>query len=364
MKVLIVKASALGDVVHALPVLAWLKSADPAMEIDWLVEEGFAPLLEGHPLLRRVHRVATRSWRQQGWLAAVRESLQTVRRLRAERYDVVLDLQGNGKSGLFTLLSGATRRYGFDRDGVREWPNLLATTCRVTLTAADHHISERSLAIARAAFPGGSHRVAAGPLPIQGDIAARVAAQLAAYGLVDRRFAVLHYGTTWSTKLWPVENWRELSRRLAAEGNPVPVLTWGSGEELAVVERIAADAGNGAVIWPRGTLPELAALLARAAVVVGGDTGPVHIAAAVGTPTVSIYRVTDHRRNGPRGHRHLCLQSPLACSPCLRKQCDRDGECGSSIPVAAVLDALGRLLADQDTVADPVPSASAGAQAP
>lgn len=349
MKVLIVKASALGDVVHALPVLAWLKSADPAMEIDWLVEEGFAPLLESHPLLRRVHRIATRSWRRQGWLAAVRESLQTVRCLRAERYDVVLDLQGNGKSGLFTLLSGASRRYGFDRDGVREWPNLLATTCRVALTAADHHISERSLAIARTAFPAGSVRVAAGPLPVQPAAAQRIAVQLGEHGLAGRRFAVLHYGTTWTTKLWPVESWLELIRNLAAGDDLVPVLTWGSAEELTVVERLAADAGNGARVWPRGTLAELAALLARATVVVGGDTGPVHIAAAVGTPTVSLYRVTDQSRNGPRGDRHIRLQAPLECSPCLRKQCERDSECGLSIPVVGVLSAIRTLLAGDGT---------------
>jgi heptosyltransferase-1 len=355
MKVLIVKASALGDVVHALPVLAWLKSADPDMEIDWLVEEGFAPFLEGHPLLRKIHRIATRSWRQQGWTAAVRESLRTIASLRGERFDVVLDLQGNSKSAMFTLLSGAARRYGFGRDGVREWPNLLATNYRVALSANDHHISERSLTIARAAFPGGSVRVAAGPLPIRPDAAQRIEAQLAEHGLAGRRFAVLHYGTTWTTKLWPVASWQTLVRSLAAAGNPVPVLTWGNAEEKEAVERIAAMAG-GALIWPRGTLPELTALLARAAVVVGGDTGPVHIAAAVGTPTVSIYRVTDQSRNGPRGDRHIRLQAPLDCSPCLRKQCDRDSECGQSIPAADVLQAIRAVLAD-----DGVRSASVGA---
>jgi heptosyltransferase-1 len=292
-----------------------------------------------------VHRIATRSWRRQGWLAAVRESLRTVRSLREERYDVVLDLQGNGKSGLFTLLSGASRRCGFDQDGVREWPNLLATTCRVKLTADDHHISERSLAIARAAFPSGNVRVTAGPLPVLPAAAQRIDAQLVEHGLAGRRFAVLHYGTTWTTKLWPIENWLELTRNLAVGGDPAPLLTWGSAAEKDAVERIAVNVGNGTLVWPRGTLPELAALLARATVVVGGDTGPVHIAAAVGTPTVSIYRVTDQSRNGPRGDRHIRLQAPLDCSPCLRKQCERDGACGLSIPVAEVLSAIRIVLA-------------------
>ncbi len=343
MRVLIVKASALGDVIHALPVLAWLKSADPRMEIDWLVEEGFAPLLEGHPLLRRVHRLATRSWRRQGALAAGREALRTIERLRRERYDVVLDLQGNSKSGFFTRGSGAHRRYGFARDGVREWPNLLATNRRVALTAADHHISDRSLAIARAAFPAGTVVVPAGPLPIHPEAARRVEARLDECGLAGRQFAVLHYGTTWPTKLWAVEQWQALTQGLASATGLVPVLTWGGAEELAVVEGLTRGAER-AVVWPRGTLPELAALLARAAVVIGGDTGPVHLAAAVGTPTVSLYRVTDSARNGPRGERHVRLQAPLECSPCLRKSCDRDRECSRSITATDVMAALTPLL--------------------
>jgi heptosyltransferase-1 len=346
MKVLIVKVSALGDVVHALPVLAWLKSADPLMEIDWLVEEGFAPLLDGHPLLCRVHPIATRSWRRQGPLAALREGLRTIGLLRRERYDVVLDLQGNSKSGLFTLLCGAPLRFGFDNKGAREWPNLLATNRRVALAETDHHISERSLAIARAAFPhGGEHRLA-GPLPISPAALFGVEARLAELGLTGRRLVVLHYGTTWPTKLWAVESWRELVKQLLSQTATVPVLTWGSAEELSVVESIASVAAGRAVIWPRGPLPELVALLARADVVIGGDTGPIHIAAAVDTPTVSFYRVTDAVRNGPRGERHIRLQSPLECSPCLRKSCSRDRECGLSIPVSKAVDAVMRLLGE------------------
>ncbi len=108
---------------------------------------------------------------------------------------------------------------------------------------------------------------------------------------------------------------------------------------------LRAAASDSAVVWPRGTLPELVALLARATVVVGGDTGPIHIAAAVGTPTVSLFRVTDSRRNGPRGERHILLQSPLDCSPCLRKECERDEACGMSIPVKTVAGAIEGLLA-------------------
>ena len=339
MKVLIVKVSALGDVVHALPVLAWLKSADPEMEIDWLMEESFAPLLDGHPLIRRVHRLRTRAWRRDGPGAGIRGSLETAGRLRREAYDVVLDLQGNSKSALFTLLTGAPRRFGFDRDGVRECPNLLATNRKVALGTENHHITDRSLAIARKAFPAGTQPPAAGPLPIDGKARSVVEQMLNERGMTGKTLVVLHYGTTWKTKLWPLDLWCELAGALCDLEGCRPILTWGSEEERAAVASIHEASGERAAIWPRGSLKELAALLERADLVIGGDTGPIHIAAAVGTPTVSLFRVTDAERNGPQGKDHIRLQAPLDCSPCLKKECVRDEECGHSLTLRQVYEA-------------------------
>lgn len=343
MKVLIVKVSALGDVVHALPVLAWLKSADPGMEIDWLVEESFAPLLDGHPLLRKVIRLRTKAWRRAGAGEGIRQALAVGEELRRERYDVALDLQGNSKSGLFTRLSRAPLRYGFDRTGTREWPNRLATNRKVTLGEDAFHVTDRSLEVAQAAFPGGNVRRLAGPLAVDQAATERVEQLLREKGLDSRPVVVFHYGTTWKTKLWSLENWQQLASQLCDTGLQ-PLLTWGNDEELAAANAIHAASGGRALVWPRGNLPELVALLARADLVVGGDTGPIHIAAAVGTPTVSLFRVTDARRNGPRGENHLCLQTPLDCSPCLRKFCERDRECAASIPVKAVEEAVAAVI--------------------
>lgn len=343
MKILIVKVSALGDVVHALPALAYLKSVDSRIEIDWLVEKPFAPVLEGHPLVRRAHILETKGWRRQGGLKAITGVFEVIGTLRREKYDLVLDLQGNSKSGLFTLASGAPRRVGFDRDGVREWPNLLATNRHVPLTNADHHVGARALALARTAFPGGTDMRLAGPLPTDPAALVRVEKLLEEQGLSVGPLVVLHYGTTWKTKLWPLPSWRQLAARLAARGIR-PILTWGNEEERAAVQAVFEASDGRAVIWPRGSLIDLVALLSRVDLVVGADTGPVHIAAAVGTPTVSMYRVTDARRNGPRGEHHVCLQVALDCSPCLKKTCERDLECGANIRVdqvaAAVLSRL------------------------
>ncbi|MBE0595782.1 MAG: lipopolysaccharide heptosyltransferase I [Desulfuromonadales bacterium] len=345
MKVLVVKVSALGDIVHALPVLPYLHSAVFDLRVDWLVEESFASLLEGHPLIRRLHRVNTRGWRRAGTRSLLSGAWQTVRALQREKYDLVLDLQGNSKSALFTRLAGG-QRYGFDRDGVREWPNLLATNHQVRLTGADHHISDRSLAIARAAVAGGEAPLA-GPLTVLPAAAAHIEQTLAAFGLSGERLVVLHYGTTWPTKLWPLQSWQTLAARLVDELALRPLLTWGNDEERRAAEAIGEACGGAALLWPRGSLPELTALLARADLVVGADTGPVHMAAAVDTPTVSLYRVTDAARNGPRGARHVRLQAPMECSPCLRKSCERDAECGRSIAVETVFQACAGQLAGE-----------------
>ncbi len=267
--------------------------------------------------------------------------------LRREKYDLVLDLQGNCKSGLFTLLSGGKQRYGFGRDGVREWPNLLATNRRVLLGEIPSHITDRSLAVARAALPGGETPVASGPLTILASAEARTVNRLRDFKMEKEPLLVLHYGTTWKTKLWPLDHWQSLAIHLVKESAARLILTWGNDDELRAAEAICEACAGAAVIWPRGTLTELAALLSKADLVVGGDTGPIHISAALGVPTVSLYRATDGRRNGPRGDRHIRLQAAMDCSPCRQKKCAKDAECGGSIRVDDVLAAVENLLEEK-----------------
>ena len=344
MKVLIIKVSALGDIVHALPVLAHLHAVQPDISVDWLVESSFAPLLENHPLLRKVVQLDTRGWRRQGSMAAIRGSWMIGRRLRGETYDVVLDLQGNSKSGLFTWLSGASKRFGFDRSQAREWLNTLTTNCKVSIPPECHHVSSRYLQIARYAFPGETDVPLCGPLPVQVEAEHAVSAMLEGHSVTPGEFIVAHYGTTWETKLWPLDHWAELTRALVLDQGHQLVLTWGNDVERHAAERMAEACQGRAVIWPRGTLQELVALLAAARLVIGADTGPVHIAAAVGTPTVSIFRVTDSQRNGPPGDGHIRIQAAMDCSPCLRKSCDLDRECGQSVSVTSVNDAVAKLI--------------------
>ncbi|RNC68890.1 MAG: lipopolysaccharide heptosyltransferase I [Desulfuromonadales bacterium] len=350
MRVLIVKVSALGDVIHALPVLDYLHRASPGIEIDWVVEEGNRDVLEGHPHLRRVHVVRTKAWRQSPLSATTRREVSALRRAFQEAaYDIAFDIQGNFKSGLITWLSGAQRRYGFDRDGVRESLNLFFTTNQVPLRRQDNHISSRSLRVVSVPFG----RDYAG-MPIASDIYTSPeddgAAEVFLATLADGLVFLFHNGTTWKTKLWHERGWIDLGRQvLDRYPDATILLSWGNEDERRTAEAIATGVGRGCRVLPKLTLKGFCAILKKVDLVVGGDTGPVHMAAAVSTPTVSFYRATDGRRNGPRGEQHVVVQSPIDCHACLRKECDRDSTCRQSIEVGMLLSGIGTLLPHAQT---------------
>ncbi len=346
MKVLVVKVSALGDVIHALPVLDYLHQAAPGIEIGWVVEEGNREILEGHPLLSRLHIIRTKAWRRDPLSDTTRREIAAVRRdLREAGYDIAFDLQGNIKSGIITWLSGARRRYGFDRDGVRETPNLFFTTNQVPLRRQDHHISHRSLRVVSVPFGRDYTGMTIGSdIFTSPDDDAAAEAFLAT--LDDGLAFLFHNGTTWTTKLWHEGGWIDLGRRVLERFPDSSILlSWGNEQEKEVAENIAAAIGNGVRVLPRLTLKGFCALLKKVDLVVGGDTGPIHMAAAVGTPTVSFYRATDGMRNGPRGNHHVVLQSPLDCTACLRKTCDKDASCRASITADRLMDGIEKLLA-------------------
>ena len=338
MRVLIVKVSALGDVIHALPVLDYLHQVSPGIEIDWVVEQGNRDVLEGNPLIRRVHLVNTRAWRRRLLSVNTWRQMSAVRKeLLSAHYDIAFDLQGNFKSGLITWLSGTSRRYGFDRDGVREQPNLLFTTNQVPLRRQDSHITARSLRVVSVPF-GKDYQGFDLHTDIQTSVEDNIEAEALIATLADGLVFLFHNGTTWKTKLWHEEGWIRLGT-LVQERFPEStiLLSWGSDSERSVAERIAAGIGNNVRILPRLTLKGLCAVLKKVDLLVGGDTGPVHLAAAVGTPTVSFYRATDAKRNGPRGDQHILIQSPFNCRACLLKECDRDHECRGSITPESIL---------------------------
>jgi heptosyltransferase-1 len=285
-RILIVRLSSLGDLVHTLPAVHALRAAFPAAEMDWLVEARWAPLLAGNPDLSAVVRITTRSWR---------DVCGTVARLRRRHYDLAVDFQGLYKSALLAWLAGAKQRFGFAPGCARERGAALFYTRRVTPRA--RHVVEQNLELAIAA--GARAAPYRFPLQIAAEARQRIRQQLAAHGV--REYFVLSPGGGWRSKCWPAERYGELYRRLVA----LPALAGWNGVvnagpgEHDLVEAVQRAAGANGPIWFPLELAELVALIAGAKFLVSGDSGPLHLAVALGVPVVGLYGPTDPTRNGP-----------------------------------------------------------------
>ncbi len=349
MRVLIIKASALGDIISALPVLDYLKQASPGIEIDWVVEEPFRQMLEGNPLISELHTVRTKVWRKRPFAPGTwREVSQLKEALRSRGYDFVFDIQGNLKSGAICWLSGAADRIGFDKGELQESVNALFTTRQIPLRRQDYHVTDKCLRVVSVPFGRDFSQ-----MQLSSTISTSSEDDLNAEALLvtlsDGLVFLFQYGTTWQTKFWSEQSWTELGRAVLDKFPDSTILfPWGNEAERAAVVRIATGIGTGSRVLDRYSLKGLTALLKRVDMVIGGDTGPVHLAAAVGTPTVSFYRASDGKRSGPRGERHVVLQSPMHCTKCFRTKCDKDAQCRDSIKVDAVIAGITKLLTQPD----------------
>ncbi len=286
--ILVVRPSSLGDIVQALTLVADVEAHRPDLAVDWVVEAGFVPLVELHPGIRRIVPVALRHWRHHIFAATTWREFASFRRaLRAEPYTAVLDLQEQIKGALIARMARGVR-HGPDRASIREPVAAFAHDVHHAIAPGRHFMVRcRELAAAALGY------TADGP-PRFGLVPPVAAPETTP----DRPFVVFFHGTSRRDKLWPDANWRRLVELWAASGFEI-ILPWGSDAERARSERYAAGIASAhAPPPPRQTLPALAGLLARAELVVGVDTGLVHLAAALGTPTVSLFVATDPTRCG------------------------------------------------------------------
>ena len=348
MRVLIIKASALGDIINALPVLDYLKQACPGIEIDWVVEEPFRALLEGNPLLAELHTVRTKLWRKRPFAAETwREVAQLKETLRSRNYDLVFDIQGNLKSGIISWCTGAEDRIGFEKQDLQEAVNAMFTTRRIPLRPQDYHVTEKYLRLVSVPFAKDFRQMQlSSTICTSREDDANAEALLATVS--DGLVFLFQYGTTWQTKFWSEKSWIELGHGVLSMFHDATILfPWGNESERSAVTAIATAIGVGSRVLDRYSLKGLTALLKKVDMVIGGDTGPVHLAAALGTPTVSFYRASDGRASGPRGSRHVVIQSPMHCTRCFRTRCDKDAMCRDTIKVQAVLAGVVTLLTEQ-----------------
>jgi len=315
-RVALVRLSSLGDVVHALPFAHALRQAWLGCRLTWIVERPEEAILTGNPDLDDVVSVDTRLWRREFRHPAGAHSVYVkvrglVQRLRAGRFDVAVDLQGLWKSGVITWLSGAPLRVGFALSQCRERANACFTNRRVTAPVGAVHVVERNLALLSAL--GLDPALTTPPIfPIPRDPTAEgtVGRCLDEEGVKpETPLVVLNPGSGRDGKRWAVGAFRQLGDELAMRLGARVVLAWGPGEG-PLARAIAHGMRTTPLIPPPTSIPEMVALLRRASLVVGGDTGPIHIAAALGVPTVGLYGPTSARRNGPYGPRTAAFQSP------------------------------------------------------
>jgi heptosyltransferase I len=340
MRVLIVKLSSFGDVVHTFPALTDLQAARPDVEVDWLVEEAFAPIAGMHPAVAEVHPVAYRRlrWSVNRWPALARHVWALRGRLRAREYDLVVDLQGLIKSAAFARLAGVPVD-GFDLASARE-PAAVRLYQRRHMIPKDLHAVDRSRRLLAAAL-GYDRR--------EGTVAPRLARSDKARDRLElpERYGLILHAASWPTKLWPEDRWRRLVENRTGKGETV-VLPWGKAEERARSERLA-NGVPGALVLPRVLVgAELVDLIAGASLAVGLDSGLMHLVAAFGVPGVWLYGPTDPALTGPYGERQIVVRSTRPEAPCFRRRCDRTPGgtcCMDAIAYAPVAEAVDALLA-------------------
>lgn len=323
MRILLIRTSALGDVVHCLPVLTALRRALPEARIGWVVEDLFAPLLNDHPGLDEVVPVRLRAWRKRPLAGETRRELfRFLRRLRAFRADVAVDLMGNHKAGVIARLSGAGRRIGPAKDDRRERSSALWIGEPVPVRA--EHAVDRALATVAPLLasadgePGGLGALGT-PADFGGDdLMPGAAAAEAESGAAP--FALVHPGAGWGNKVYPPERWGAVARGLAERcGVATRVALSPSPAERRMAETIVATSGGAASTVEAADLATLVALSRGARLVLGGDSGPIHLAHALGTPVLCVMGPTDPARHGPYGAPEHALARPLPCSYCYRR---------------------------------------------
>lgn len=333
-RILLVRLSALGDVVQCLPALAALRLARPDAEIGWMVEGRHAGALEGHPQIDRLFRFE----RSEGGVSA---AWRVRGEVRAWAPQVAVDLQGNLKGAMLTRLSGAPRRIGLPRGEAREGAHLLASET-VPPGPPGEHRADRAL---RLVAPLGAKGPATAVLPpIRPEATSAMAHALAAIGAAGQRYALLVPGTSdfGAFKRWPARRFGELAERLVAERGLASLVAFGPGQRDLADAVVAAAPGAARLAPDTKDLHEFLALVAGAALVVGADSGPVVLASALGVPTVALFGPKDPAIYAPRGARTAVVWKRVYCSPCRLRQCG-DPICMTTMETAEAWEGVERL---------------------
>ncbi|MBI5142869.1 MAG: lipopolysaccharide heptosyltransferase I [Nitrospirae bacterium] len=365
-RILFIKPSSLGDVIHALPVLSAIRRSWPQAEVDWVIARGLEQIISDTAGINRLVVMDKDRWKRDG-IRALPSILSFRDEIRRGRYDLAIDLQGLFRSAMVAFWSGAPVRIGFKkaREGAPFFYNR-----KVGYGDAVHAV-DRNMKIAEAL--GLETRPVEFNLGVNADAAERVKALLAVCG-INGDYIVVNPGARWESKLWPAERFGMVAKQLASDTG-LPVVVTGAASEAGIADAVCRASGGAATSLAGKTgLKELVAVLAGARIVITNDSGPMHIAAAAGTPVVAVFGPTDFTKTGPYGTMsaktgpygpmsaktgpygtvsannsgpyglgHVVVRANAKCAPCRRRSC-ADWRCMTGISARDVLAAATRIL--------------------
>ena len=295
-RILIVRLSAIGDVIHGMPLACALRERFPAALLAWAVQEQAAVLLRGHEAIDELITLP------RGWLKSPATVWRLRRRLRGMRFDTSIDAQGLTKAAIIGWLSGARRRIGFGNTWGRELSRWLNT--ELVDTSAEHAV-DRTIQLL---LPLGIDPPEVRFKVPEHQIDRAAAEEMIRSGGVEAGFAIVNPGAGWPSKLWPTDRYAAVAEHLGRAWGLPTVVVWAGQQERTLAEQVVAGSGGYAQVAPPTTLTELAALARRSRLFIGSDTGPLHLAVAVGTPCVGLYGPWPAKRHGPYGPGHVALQ--------------------------------------------------------
>ncbi len=323
-KILIIKPSSLGDIVHSLPLLYRIKySLD--CSVHWVIARQFKDILKDHPLIDKLWVINKDDWKNINKLGVTFEELKRLfRDLRAERYDLVIDLQGLLRSGIIAKATGSRMRVGLS--GSREGARFFYT--HTVNVKKDIHAVERYLAVSD--FLGLRGNEILFPFPELRDLRLEGVQDLLGEG-----YAVIAPGARWLSKMWPPEGFGEVASML-----PLRSIVIGGSQDIPIAERVVmASKGRAVSIAGKTGLKELIYVIRGAKFMLCNDSGPMHIASAVGIPVFAIFGPTDPLKTGPYGKGHTIIRSNVSCSPCRKRIC-RDMRCMTGLKAETVYEII------------------------
>jgi len=336
-KFLIIKLSSLGDIIHTLPALETLRRKYPFARIDWLVEERFYDFLKENPLIDKIYLLRFRSpVRKNKW----RIFFKTIKLIKAKRYDVAIDFQGLIKSSFFTFLSGAKYRIGFMESDLRERQAKYFYNVVPTQSFEGGHIISKNLSLL-SMIDIYENEACSGRIFLQENDEKEIKEELKKRGI--EKYYIVHPWAGWKSKQWDTNNYVELIKKVYQEYKIKAIITW-APHEYIIAKEFLNNCGEAALLSFTTSINKMIALIKNSLLVIGGDTGPIHIADALQKPLLALYGPTDPNRTGPINSKAVSIYHKIECSNCKKRTCPYNHKkCLSSISVDEVFENFNKL---------------------